>query len=121
MCLDPELLYCTVIRALIIPIGAILLTGTRGRVALTNNSPLPNYRPSPLSANNLLTSAIMSHSHVAASSSSSSFQFILHKALDVYQIRSGKNAINHPLSSQLMACDSPATILLILQGQALHQ
>jgi hypothetical protein len=60
----------------------------------------------------------MSHSHVAASSSSS-FQFILNKALDVYQKRSGKNAHNHPLSRQLMTCDSPAAILLILQEQAL--
>jgi hypothetical protein len=126
MCLDPELLYCTlhvvtVIRALIIPIGAILLTGTRGRVAPTNNSPLPNYRLTPLSANNLLTSTIMSHSHVAASSSSS-FQFILNNAMDVYQERSGKYAHSHPFSRQLMACDSPASILIILQelAHALH-
>ena len=58
----------------------------------------------------------MSHSHLTASSSNN-FQLIFNDALKVYEKRTKKDLLAHPLASQLQACDSPAAILAILQQQ----
>ena len=72
------------------------------------------YRPLP--TNKLLTFILMSHSQLAAASSSN-FQLIMNNALDAYQRRTKKDLLVHPLASQLGACDSPATILAVLEQQ----
>ena len=58
----------------------------------------------------------MSHSHLTASSSNN-FQLIFNNALKVYEKRTKKDLLAHPLASQLQACNSPAAILAILQQQ----
>ena len=71
-----------------------------------------------LSTNNLFAFTLMSHSRVAASeSSSSNFQLILDNALKVYEKRTKRNLVAHPLASQIQACDSPGDILAVLQQQ----
>jgi hypothetical protein len=58
----------------------------------------------------------MSHSHLAASSSSD-FQLIINTALKAYEKRTKRDLLAHPLASQLQACDSLDAILTILQQQ----
>ena len=52
-----------------------------------------------------------------SSSSSSNFQAIFSSAVKVYEKRTKKDLLAHPLASQLQACDSPASILAVLQGR----
>ena len=79
--------------------------------------PLPSYRcHCPLSANKLLASALMSHSHLSPAPSSI-FQLIINNALEAYKKRTKKDLLAHPLASQLQACDSPTAILNVLQQQ----
>jgi hypothetical protein len=64
----------------------------------------------------------MSHAHPTASSSSSSnqasnFQLILISALDVYQKRTKKDLLAHPLITEFQSCNSPSAILAVLQEQ----
>ena len=60
----------------------------------------------------------MSHSHLTASgSSTSSYQLIINNALEAYEKRTRKNLLDHPLASQLQACDSPGDILAVLRQQ----
>jgi hypothetical protein len=59
-------------------------------------------------------------SHPTASSSSNScsnFQLIINNALKVYEKRTKKDLLAHPLATQLQTCDSPAAILAVLQQQ----
>ena len=69
-----------------------------------------------LVTNKLLASAIMSHSHLAASSSSN-FQLIMNSALKKYEKHTKKDLLAHPLAAQLQACDSLSAILAIFQQQ----
>jgi hypothetical protein len=57
----------------------------------------------------------MSHSHTATSSPN--FQLIINNALKAYEKRTKKDLLAHPLASQLQACNSPGTILAVLQQQ----
>ena len=50
-------------------------------------------------------------------SSSSNFQAIFSAAVKAYEKRTKKDLLLHPLASQLQACNSPASILAVLQGQ----
>ena len=59
---------------------------------------------------------LMSHSHLA-DSSSSRFQLIISNALKAYEKRTQKDLLAHPLAVQLQACNTPADILAILQQQ----
>jgi hypothetical protein len=62
----------------------------------------------------------MSHTHAVAASSSnqaSKFQLIFHNALKAYEKRTKKDLLAHPLAAQLQNCDSPSSILLVLQQQ----
>jgi hypothetical protein len=61
-----------------------------------------------------------SHSRVTASSSND-FQLIFNNALKVYEKRTKKNLLAHPLASQLQDCNSPAAILTVLQQQVQGQ
>ena len=63
----------------------------------------------------LPTASIMSSS--AAISPISNFQLIFSTALKAYERRTKTNILLHPLASQLQACDSPGSILDVLQGQ----
>jgi hypothetical protein len=58
----------------------------------------------------------MSHT-CATASSSSTFQPIFNNALKAYEKRTKKNLLAHPLVAQLKACDSPSSILAVLQQQ----
>jgi len=60
------------------------------------------------------TSAMASTS--ASASASSTFQSILNAALESYDNNTENNLLTHPLVAQLESCDSPAQILLVLQG-----
>jgi hypothetical protein len=50
-------------------------------------------------------------------SSSSNFSAILSAAVKAYEERTKKDLLDHPLASQLQACDSPSSILVVLQSQ----
>jgi hypothetical protein len=50
-------------------------------------------------------------------SSSSNFETIFNAAVKAYEKRTKKDLLLHPLASQLQACDSPTSILAVLQGQ----
>ena len=50
-------------------------------------------------------------------SSASNFQAIFVTAVKAYENRTKKDLLAHPLASQLQACDSPTSILAVLQGQ----
>jgi len=58
----------------------------------------------------------MSHTRAAAASSSN-FQQIFSNALKVYEKRTKKDLLAHPLAAQLQTCATPAAILAILQQQ----
>ena len=78
----------------------------RGRVALLfPHYPRPYYPPLPL----------MSHTH--PTSTSSNFQLIFDNALKLYKKRTKNDLLNHPLANRLQSCNSPATILAVLQEQ----
>jgi hypothetical protein len=81
---------------------------TRGRSA-------PSLCHSPLLA---LSTQAMSQTRPNASSSSdssSNFQSVLNAALDAYEKKTKNKLLTHPLAAQLQSCDSPATILFVLQ------
>ena len=59
----------------------------------------------------------MAHTY-SSSSSSPNFQLIFNNALKVYEKRTKKDLLAHPLAAQLQACESPSSILSILQQQA---
>ena len=59
----------------------------------------------------------MSHTH-PTSASSSNFQLIFDDALKAYEKRTKKDLLTHPLAAQLQRCNSPRSILDILQQQA---
>ena len=84
-------------------------------------SPLPSKARTPTttisSTNKHLTLTLMSHTHPAASSSSSNFQLIINNALNKYKKRTKNDLLSHPLAVQLQNCDSPSAIFAILQEQ----
>jgi hypothetical protein len=50
-----------------------------------------------------------------SSDSSSNFQSVLNAALDAYEKKTKNKLLTHPLAAQLQSCDSPTTILFVLQ------
>jgi hypothetical protein len=58
---------------------------------------------------------VMSHTHTT--STPSNFQLILDNALKAYKKRTKKDLLKHPLADRLQACDSPSSILTVLQEQ----
>ena len=58
----------------------------------------------------------MSHSH-PTSSSSNNFQLVINNALKVYEKRTKRDLLSHPLATQLQDCNSPADILAVLYQQ----
>ena len=64
----------------------------------------------------LSSSSLMSRTQLPASSSSN-FQQIFDNALKSYQRRTKKDLHVHPLAAQLQTCDSPSSILAVLQQQ----
>ena len=72
-----------------------------------------NYTPQPSHTETTMSSTY----HVPATSFSPNFQLIFNTALRTYEKRTKRDLITHPLASQLQACDSPASILAVLQGQ----
>jgi len=59
---------------------------------------------------------LMSHSHPTFASSSN-FQMIFDDALKAYERRTKKQLRTHPLAAQLQNCNSPSSILDVLQQQ----
>lgn len=77
---------------------------------------LEQYNPSP--------SPFMSHAYPTASSSSnqvSNFEVIINNALDKYKKRTKKNVLEHPLITELEACNTPSAILSLLQQRVQSQ
>ena len=62
--------------------------------------------------------ALMSRAYPASSSTSSNFQLIFDNALKTYKRRTHINLLAHPLANRLKACNSPSSILTVLQEQA---
>ena len=62
------------------------------------------------------TSGLMSHTHTTPASSSN-FQLIFDDALKVYEKRTKKGLPTHPLAAKLQHCNSPSSILDVLQQQ----
>jgi hypothetical protein len=54
---------------------------------------------------------------ITAGSSSSNFQLIFDNALKVYEKRTKKDLLAHPLATELQYCDSPTQILAVLHQQ----
>jgi hypothetical protein len=84
-------------------------------------SPIPTNAPScfPL-VKKLLVLAIMSQTHTAVTSSpsqASNFQVIFNNALKAYERRTKKDLLAHPLAAQLQSCNSPSSIIIVLQQQ----
>src|ERR1700755_525088 len=69
-----------------------------------------------LFSHKLLPPNLMSHTRSTVSSSSN-FHSIINNALRVYEMRTKKNLLSHPLAEQLQTCNSPSSILLVLQQQ----
>jgi hypothetical protein len=62
----------------------------------------------------------MSHTYPTAASTSTStsnFQLIINNALNEYKKRTKNDLLAHPLASQLQACDSPSSIISVLNQQ----
>ncbi|KAH8982524.1 hypothetical protein EDB92DRAFT_1641131 [Lactarius akahatsu] len=53
-----------------------------------------------------------------SSSSTPNFQPIFENALKEYKKKTGKDLTTHPLAAEINACDSPESILIVLQGKA---
>ncbi|KAH9033913.1 hypothetical protein EDB85DRAFT_2289267 [Lactarius pseudohatsudake] len=53
-----------------------------------------------------------------ASSSTPNFQPIFENALKEYKKKTGKDLTAHPLAAEINDCDSPESILIVLQGKA---
>ena len=58
----------------------------------------------------------MSRTH-STPASSSNFQLIFNNALKAYEKQTNKDLLAHPLAAELQACDSPTSILAVLQQQ----
>ena len=58
----------------------------------------------------------MSHSHPSGPSSPN-FQLILSNALKTFEKQTKHDLLAHPLAAQLQACQSPSSILIVLQQQ----
>ncbi|KAH8978003.1 hypothetical protein EDB86DRAFT_991509 [Lactarius hatsudake] len=66
----------------------------------------------------ILASVAMSVSQIPPTASSSSdFQAVFYASLRVYEKKTKKDLLAHPLLAQLLACNSPANILAVLRGQ----
>ena len=68
-----------------------------------------------LSSSQFLNSPLMSYTH--HTSACSNLQLILDNALKTYKKRTKKDLLKHPLADRLQACNSPSSILTVLQGQ----
>ncbi|KAF8497731.1 hypothetical protein F5888DRAFT_1634183 [Russula emetica] len=66
-------------------------------------------------SSHFLTSPLMSHNH--SSFKLSNFQLIFNNALNAYKKRTKMDLLAHPLAVRLQACDSPSSILTVLQEQ----
>jgi hypothetical protein len=53
----------------------------------------------------------------ATPSSSSNFQSIFNIAVRAYEKQTKKDLLSHPLACQLQECDTPASVLVVLQAQ----
>src|SRR5882762_8975547 len=60
-------------------------------------------------------SPLMSHAH--ATSTSSNFSLIFDIALKAYKKRTKNDLLTHPLAGWLQACNSPSSVLSVLQEQ----
>jgi len=58
----------------------------------------------------------MSYTHPAGSSSPN-FQLIFNNALKAYEKHTKNDILSHPLTVQLQACQSPASILVVVQQE----
>jgi hypothetical protein len=76
----------------------------------------PRYPPSSSLSRTKYLLSLMSPTYPTAASSSN-FQLIFNNALKAYERRTKNNLLTHPLAAQLQTCDSPSSILAVLQEQ----
>ena len=62
------------------------------------------------------TPTLMLRTH-STTASSSNFQLIFNNALKAYEKQTKRDLLAHPLAAELQSCDSPASILAVLQQQ----
>ena len=70
-----------------------------------------------LTSSQFFTTHLMSHDFSSSTSTSSNFQLIFDNALKSYQKCTKKDLLKHPLAGRLQACDSPSSVLIVLQEQ----
>ena len=63
-----------------------------------------------------LTPTLMSRTH-STPASSSNFHLIFSNALKAYEKQTNKALLAHPLAAHLQSCDSPTSIIAVLQQQ----
>ena len=56
-------------------------------------------------------------SHIPSPSTSSNFQLIFDNALETYKKCTKNDLLKHPLADRIQACNSPSSILTVLQEQ----
>ena len=83
---------------------------------MTFLSPQPTSPRTSQGTSSQISNSHMSHTH-PTSTSSSNFQVIFNNALKVYERRTQKDLLAHPLAAQLQECDSHSSILIVLQQQ----
>ena len=75
--------------------------------SITHDSTVSSYR--------FITLLHMFHNH--SSSTLSNFQLIFDDALKTYKKHTKKDLLKHPLAERLQSCDSPSSMLTVLQEQ----
>ena len=86
-------------------------------VELFPSAQLSIVQPSTIVRQTLLFSLMSRSQPTASGSSSSNFQVIINSALEAYEKRTKKNLLDHPLASQIQACNTPGDILAVLHQQ----
>jgi hypothetical protein len=85
-------------------------TRTRGALPFAQLSAVVQSSPNPFAL------TLMSHAQSAAASSSN-FQLIINNSLKVYEKRTKKDLLAHPLAAKLQICGTPNAILAIIKEQ----
>ena len=106
LCRTGDVSYCTVL-------GSCHNDGNQFACIFCRSSLSPS--PTILLSSQSLTSLLMSHTH--SPSTSSNFQLIFDNALKTYKKCTKMDLFKHPLADQLQACNSPSSILAVLQKQ----
>ena len=116
LCSSRLLIYCyhgyqtmCLCAPILAHLGHMLCLHVREACCRSSLSPSPTIL---LSSSRFLTSLLMSHKQ-----SSSNFQLIFDDAFRAYKKRTKKDLSTHPLAAHLQRCNTPSSILDVLQQQ----